>query len=222
MRIGTLYGSSSVMRSYISNRFPYFSPIFGGAEALDRVREVEVDAEAAGTDAAALVADLLGRARGDVAGGEVAVGRVLALEVVVALVLRDLVGRAGVALLLRHPDAAVVAQRLAHERELALVVAVNRDAGRVDLRVAGVRESGALLVGAPDRGAVGSPSRRSRGRRRSRSRRSRARPRRRGASRGRPSPCRGPRCRGRGRRRRRARASRGARAASRCRGRPGA
>ena len=28
MRIGTLYGSSSVIRSYISKRLPYFSPIF--------------------------------------------------------------------------------------------------------------------------------------------------------------------------------------------------
>jgi hypothetical protein len=125
-----------------------------GPEPLDRVGEIEVDPEAAGADAAALVAHLLGGARGDVARGEVAVGRVLALEVVVALVLGDLGRLARVARPLRHPDAAVVAERLAHQRELALVLAVDRDAGRVDLRVAGVAEGRALAVRAPDRRAV--------------------------------------------------------------------
>ena len=42
--------------------------------------------------------------------------------------------------LLRHPDAAVVAQRLGHQRQLRLVVAGDRDAGRVDLGEAGVGE----------------------------------------------------------------------------------
>ena len=60
-----------------------------------------------------------------------------------------------VLLFLRHPDAAVVAQRLGHERELRLVVAADRDAGRVNLRVAGIGEAGAALVGAPDGGGVG-------------------------------------------------------------------
>ena len=123
-------------------------------EPLDRVGEVEVDAQAARAHAAALVADLLGRAGGDVAGGEVAVGRVLPLEVVVALVLGDLVRRPVVARLLRDPDAPVVAQRLAHQGELALVLAVDGDAGGVDLGVAGVGEGRALLVGPPDRRGV--------------------------------------------------------------------
>ncbi len=124
------------------------------AEAADRVREVEVDAEARLADAAALVADLLGGARGDVARREVAERRVLPLEVVVALGLGDLAGGAFVALLERDPDAAVVAERLGHEGQLGLVVARDRDARRVDLRVAGVPERGALLVGAPDRRGV--------------------------------------------------------------------
>src|SRR5438093_143156 len=82
-------------------------------------------------------------ARGDVARGEVAIGGVDALEVVVALALRDLVGGAGVALLLRDPNAPVVAERLGHERELRLVFARARDAGGVDLGEAGVGEVGA-------------------------------------------------------------------------------
>ena len=44
MRIGTLYGFSPVMRSYMSNRLPYCSPITLLAQALDGVGEVEVDA----------------------------------------------------------------------------------------------------------------------------------------------------------------------------------
>ena len=117
-------------------------------------REVEVDAEPAWPDAAAFVAHLLGVARGDVARHEVAEARVLALQVVVALGFGNLAGRARVALLQRHPDAAVVAQRLAHQRELGLVVAADRDAGRVDLREARVGEQRAALVRPPDGGGV--------------------------------------------------------------------
>ena len=50
----------------------------------------------------------------------------------------------GVFELLGHPDAAVVAQRLTHEGELGLEVPGLRNAGGVDLRVAGVGEVGAL------------------------------------------------------------------------------
>src|SRR5690606_17091046 len=120
------------------------------AEPFDGVGEVEVDAEAARSDAAPVVARLLGRARGDVARREVPEARVFALEVIVALGLGDLVGGALVARGLRHPAAAVVAERLAHERELRLVIAAHRDARRVDLREAGVRERRALAVRAPD------------------------------------------------------------------------
>ncbi len=115
-------------------------------------REVEVDAAAARAHAAAVVARLLRGPGRDVARGEVAERRVLPLEVVVAIVLGDLARRlVAVLLLLRHPDPAVVAERLGHERQLRLVVARLRDARRVDLRVAGVGEVGALLVRLPVR-----------------------------------------------------------------------
>ena len=149
------------------------------AQPLDRVGEVEVDAEPAGPDAAALVADLLGGARGDVArapgcrrSGSCAPGSSRA---------RPRGSRpagAVVALVLGHPDPAVVAQRLAHQRQLRLVVAGDRDAGRVDLRVAGVGEA-ARPCGAPARSRWRcSPWRWSTGRRRCRSRRWPAPPRR--------------------------------------------
>src|SRR5437867_5922811 len=61
---------------------------------------------------------------------------------------------APVAALPRHPDAAVVAERLAHQRQLGLVVPRGGDAGRVNLREARVRERRAALVGRPDGGHV--------------------------------------------------------------------
>src|SRR5690606_20688 len=102
----------------------------------------------------ALVADALGGAGGDVAGAEVAKARIHPLEVVVALVLGNLPGIALVARLLRHPDAPVVAEALRHQGELALVVTLGRDAGRVDLGEAGIGEARAPLVGAEGRGDV--------------------------------------------------------------------
>ncbi len=123
-------------------------------EAGDGVGEVQVDAPAARAHAAALVAHLLGVARGDVAGHQVAEARVLALQVVVPFLLGDLVGRSGVAGLDRDPDAAVVAQRLRHQGQLGLVVAAHRDAGGVDLGEARVGQERAPAVGPPDGGGV--------------------------------------------------------------------
>ena len=143
-----------------------------GPEPLDRVLEVEVDRQPALADAAPFVGRLLGVARRDVARHEVAERRVLALEVVVALLFGNLLRRPLVALRLRHPDAAVVAQAFAHQRQLRLVIAGDRDAGRVDLREARVGEQRAALVRAPRRGDVRVRRRWSTGNRRCRSRRS--------------------------------------------------
>ena len=55
----------------------------------------------------------------------------------------------------RHPDAAVIAQRFAHQREFGLIIAGNRDAGRMNLRETGIGEGRAALIGAPDGGGVG-------------------------------------------------------------------
>src|SRR6185436_18452709 len=125
-----------------------------GAEPLDGVREIEVDRQAALADAASLVAHALGVARRDVARHQVAEARILALEVVVALRLGNRLRRALVFLLLRHPDAPVVAQALRRQRELRLVRARDGNAGRVDLGVTGVGEERAALVRAPGRADV--------------------------------------------------------------------
>ena len=151
-------------------------------EPVDRVREVEVDAVAARADAAVLVDHALRRARCHVTRDEVAERGIAALEEVVALVLGDLVRRAIVTHRHRHPDAPVVAQRLAHQRQLGLRVVGLRDARGVDLREARVRERGAALVRAPDRGGVATPWRWCSRRTRSSTRRWRARPRARSAT----------------------------------------
>src|SRR5699024_1547800 len=124
------------------------------SHALDGVGEVQVHTQTSGADAASFVADVLGGTGGDVTRHQVAEGRVSTFQVVVALVLGDLSWVAVVAALLGHPDTAVVAQRLAHQRQLGLVVTADRDAGRVDLRVAGVGEVRTLAVCAPVRGDV--------------------------------------------------------------------
>src|SRR5664280_3661229 len=138
------------------------------AQPADRVREVEVDPAAhlarvafrvllgdGRANAATLVAHVLRLAGRDVARHQVAERRVDPLQVVVAVILGDLSGILGAVLdLLGHPDASVVTQRLAHQRELGLRLAVDRDARWVDLRVAGVPEVRALAVGAPSRSDV--------------------------------------------------------------------
>src|SRR5207244_11708641 len=108
------------------------------AVAEHRVAEIEIHAEAAGADTAAVVALHLRGARGDVARGEVAERGIHAFEVIVALVLGNVRGLARCALFSGPPAAPVVAQRLGHERELALETAGDRDARRVNLREAWV------------------------------------------------------------------------------------
>ena len=149
-RVGVLAGDALVHVEQV--------PVAGldrlGAEAVDGGGEVQVDAVAQRPDAATLVDDGLGVARGDVAWHQVAERGVLALQEVVAVALGDVAGRALLVEVGRGPDAAVVAQRLRHQGQLRLELVGRRDAGRVDLRVAGVGERRALLVGPPGRGHV--------------------------------------------------------------------
>src|SRR5207245_3291145 len=119
------------------------------AKPAHGIGEVEVNAQAGFANTAALVADRLGVARCHVARNQVAEARILTLQVVIALVLGDLIRTTLVTYFLRHPNAAVVAQRLTHQRQLRLVIARLRDARRMDLREAGVRERGAFLIRAP-------------------------------------------------------------------------
>ena len=88
------------------------------AEALDGVSEIEVNAETAWADTSSVVARFFRRTRRDVARGEIPEARILAFEIVIPFVFRDLVGRTVVAFLFRYPDTSVVSERFAHEGEL--------------------------------------------------------------------------------------------------------
>src|SRR5205085_4557532 len=100
-------------------------------ETADCVSEIEINAATAGTDSASVVARFFRSARCNVARREISEARVFALEVVIALRLRNLLRTARVALRFRHPNAAVIAQRLRHQRQLRLVIAGLRDACRM-------------------------------------------------------------------------------------------
>ena len=58
-------------------------------ETLDGIREIQINTEPAWADSPALVAGLFGRARRNVAGREVAVARVFALEEIIAIIFGD-------------------------------------------------------------------------------------------------------------------------------------
>jgi len=127
----------------------------GFAEALDGIGEIEIDAETAWADAAAVVGGFFGGAGGDIAWGEVAEAGVFAFEIVIAFGFGDLGWGTLVAFIFGDPDASVVAEGLGHEGEFALILAGDGDAGGVDLGVAGVGEEGAVFVGAPGGGGIG-------------------------------------------------------------------
>ena len=132
------------------------------AEALEGILEVEEYGLAGVVHTVTGVAALLGGAGSHVTRNEVAEGRVAALEVVVAVFFGNLrtldlafLQFLGIFQFLGNPDAAVVTQRFGHQGQLGLLVAVDRDTGRVDLRKAGVGEESASLVALPCSGAVG-------------------------------------------------------------------
>src|SRR5712671_383661 len=80
------------------------------AHAANGVGEIEIDALAARSDAAAFVANFLGGTRGNVAGHEIAKTWVTPLEVIIALVLGELARGARVTFFLGDPYATIIAQ----------------------------------------------------------------------------------------------------------------
>src|SRR5208283_5923747 len=109
----------------------------------------------AGADPAPGIANLLRCARSNVARRKVAIARILPLQIVVAIRLGNrLRPLAAILFALRHPDPAIIAQRLGHEGELGLMVATDGDARGMNLRVARIGEKRALLVGAVRRGDI--------------------------------------------------------------------
>ena len=130
-------------------------------QALDSIREIEEHGLTRLVHTETGVATLLGGAGSDVTRHEVTEGRIAALQVVIAVRLRDLGGLdfmlaelLHILFLLRHPDTAVVTQRLGHQGQLALLVAVDRNTSRVDLREAGISEISTLTIALHGSGTV--------------------------------------------------------------------
>ena len=119
-------------------------------KSFDRVRKIEIDTEPTLAYTTTFVAHLLGPARSDVSRSEIPETGILPLQVVITLALRDLRRRSLVAFLLRHPHAPVVSERLAHQRELRLMLATHGNARRMNLGEARIGERSASLVCPPD------------------------------------------------------------------------
>ena len=82
---------------------------------LNGIAEIQIHSLAR-AHAEALVADVLGIARGHIAGDQIAEARVFLLEVVIAFFLGNVVGPASFIFFSRHPDSPVISQAFAHER----------------------------------------------------------------------------------------------------------
>ena len=126
------------------------------AQAGDRRLEIQEHGQSGLVHAEACIAAFFGGTRSHIARHEVTESRITALQVVVAILLGDIrsfllfrTDRLNILFLFRHPDPAVVTQRLGHQRQFRLLRTVHRDTGRVDLREAGIRKVGALLVALP-------------------------------------------------------------------------
>ena len=131
------------------------------AQTADGVGEVEEHGLTGLVDSESCVATLLGSTGCDVAGNEVTEGGITALEIVIAVLVRNLGGLdlmlaqlLHVLKLLGNPDTAVVTQTLAHKRQLALLLAVDGNTGRMDLREAGICEICTLAVALHSSGTV--------------------------------------------------------------------
>ena len=115
--------------------------------AVNGILEVQEHAAAGIGNTALVVTSLLSGTGRDIARSQVTERGILALQVVVAVILRNIGGlhltltNLGSDLTaLGHPNTAIVTQRLGHKSQLALVITLNRDAGGVNLGEAGISE----------------------------------------------------------------------------------
>ena len=125
-------------------------------ETLDGAGEVEEDCQPRIVDTEASVTAFLSSTACYVTRDEVTESRIAALEVVVTVFFLDLrrTKRTSLELLsvfdiLGHPDTTIITERLRHQRELGLELAVDRNTCGVDLRHTGVSEVSTLLVALP-------------------------------------------------------------------------
>ena len=133
------------------------------AQSLYGIGKIEVDRKACCSYAKAGITAFLGSPRGHIARHEIPEGRIATFEVIVATIFVQF-GRFHLAFAyflsifgkFGNPDASVVAQTFAHQGQFRLVIAVHRNAGRMDLCETGIAKESALFVCFPDGTAIGS------------------------------------------------------------------
>ena len=131
-------------------------------ETLDSIGKIKEHSQTCFIHAESGVATFLRSTGSDVTGNQITESRITAFEIIVATILRNL-GSLDFVLaefhhifqILRNPDAAVVTERLRHQRKFALLVTMHRNTGRMDLRKAGVGKESTLAISLHRRRTVG-------------------------------------------------------------------
>src|SRR5579871_3762445 len=119
-------------------------------EPPNRIAEIEINAAPSRSYASAFIANFLRCSGSNISRSQIAKARITAFEIVITLALGNLVWRTIIALRLWHPDAAVIAQRLRHQRQLRLMLAALGNARGVNLCEARIRKQCSPPVRPPD------------------------------------------------------------------------
>src|SRR5207245_4748029 len=88
--------------------------------------------------------------RSHITRNKVTKSRVSSFEIIISFFFRNIKSPSVVALFFWNPNAPVVAQRFGHQRKLRLVLAGNRNAGRMYLREARITEVCPFFVRLPN------------------------------------------------------------------------
>ena len=133
------------------------------AQAVDTLGEVEEHSQSGVVHTESLVATLFGGTACHVTRHEVTECRIATFEVVVAVFFRyfpslflAFLQSLCVFQFLRNPDTSVITERFRHKSQFRLLVAVNRNTGRVDLHICRVCHISTLAVALNSRCAVAS------------------------------------------------------------------
>ena len=153
-------GSGNLLIHIEEVTIPLGNPLV--TQTLDGVGEVQEHGQTRLVHAIAGVATLLGGTRSHITRNQVTEGRIAALQIVIPILFRNLGSFDGmfaeflhIFQFLGNPDTAVVTQRFAHQGQFALLLAMYRNTGRVNLGKAGIGEESTFLIALPGGGAIG-------------------------------------------------------------------
>ena len=140
--VGTFVGDALVhLEQVFVTRFDDVVTMF-----LDGIAKIKIDTITGRTDAEPFVANILGITGSHIARYQVAKAGISFLKVVEPILFRNLIGPPCFIGIFRDPDASVVSQRLAHQRQLRLIITRSRNGSWMDLREARIGKTRATLV----------------------------------------------------------------------------